>query len=430
MKTEIIFPYKGIDSLKISTDRLIDIIEPNIVNIDNRPIKEIIQESIRNPVGLGSLHASLRGVNKVLILVDDYTRTTPVDIILPVVIDELKKSGISQQNIAIMVASGTHRVMSKQEKLKKYGKGIVENYKVIDHLWFKEDELIYLGDTKQGTEIWINKIITEFDYIIGIGNIVPHRVSGFSGGAKIVQPGICGNLTTGQTHWLSALFEGEEIIGKIHNPVREEINDVGVKAGLKFIINTVLDGTGRIYKCFSGDPIQAFEEGCKAAREIFGVSIQEQAEIVISDSFPTDSNLWQAAKGIYSGDLILKKAGVLILVTPCPERVSDEHPVINNIGYQPYEKVKEMVNDGVIEDLTLAAHIVHVGRVIKDKGCGILVSPGINKETTEKLGFYWAKNPQDAIELAFSLQGKNANVIVSKNGGEIMPLLEGNKRIV
>lgn len=423
MKEEITFPYKDIDSLKISTDRMIGIIKPNTLNFDKRPVREIINESIRSPIGLTSLDDSLQGVKKVLILVDDYTRTTPANIILPIIINEIRKSGISKENITIMVASGTHRVMSIKEKLVKYGKEIFDNFEVIDHLWFKSNELVHLGSTEQGTEIWINKIITKYDYIVGIGHIVPHRVSGFSGGAKIVQPGICGNLTTGQTHWLSALFEGEEIMGKIDNPVREEINKVGIKAGLKFIINTVQDGSGRVYQCFSGEPIWAFKEGCKAAKELFGVSISNKADIIVSDSYPADVNLWQASKGIYSGDLALKKGGSLILVTPCPEGVSDEHPEIINMGYQSYRKVKEKVHDKMIKDLTLAAHITHVGRVIKDKGNGILVCPGIDKETTEKLGFYWARNVQDALALAFSIQGRNSNVIISKNGGEIMPLV-------
>jgi len=423
MKKKIEFPYKNISSLSISEDQLIGVIKPNVPDMIKRPTEEIIKESLKNPIGL-SLEDSIRDSKKILILIDDYTRTTPVDIILPIVINEVKKYGIVNENLKIMVASGTHRIMKTEEKLAKYGREIMDTFEIMDHLWFDPNELTSLGSTEQGTEIWINKIINEFDFIMGIGHIVPHRVSGFSGGAKIVQPGICGNITTGQTHWLSALFEGEEIMGRIDNPVRDEINRVGKKAGLKFIINTVQDGKGEVYKCFAGDPIQAFKEGCKAAKEVFGVSITSHADIVLTDSYPADVNLWQASKGVYSGDLALKKGGSLILVTPCPEGVSDEHPEIINIGYQPYEEVKKRVDQGMIKDLTLAAHLVHVGRVIRQKGEGILVSPGIDKETTEKLGFYWARNVQDAVELAYSMQGKDAVMIICKNGGEIMPVVE------
>lgn len=424
MKKEINFPYAGISPVSISEDRLAGIAMPNNLNIDKKSVSSIIIESIKNPIGLTSLRDIVERESKILVLIDDYTRTTPIDIILPIVLEELKAYGIKKENIKIMVASGTHRIMTADEKLAKYGKKMVESFDILDHLWFKEDELIHLGSTEQGTDIWVNKIIIDFNSIIGIGHIVPHRVSGFSGGAKIVQPGICGNITTGQTHWLSALFDGEEIMGKINNPVREEINKVGIKAGLKFIINTVQDGCGQVYKCFSGDPIKAFEEGCKAAKDVLGVSIPGKADIVLTDSYPADVNLWQASKGVYSGDLALKKGGSLILVTPCPEGVSDEHPEIAEIGYQPFKYIKEKADHGEIEDLTLAAHIAHVGRVIREKGRGILVSPGIDKKTTEKMGFSWARNAQEALEIAFSQQGSNANVLVMKNGGEIMPIVE------
>lgn len=424
MKKEINFPYADISPVSISEDRLAGIAMPNNLNTDKNSVSSIIIESIKNPIGLTSLSDIVERESKILILIDDYTRTTPIDIILPIVLEELKAYGIKKENIKIMVASGTHRLMTADEKLAKYGEKMVESFDILDHLWFKEDELIHLGSTEQGTDIWVNKIIIDFNLIIGIGHIVPHRVSGFSGGAKIVQPGICGNITTGQTHWLSALFDGEEIMGKINNPVREEINKVGIKAGLKFIINTVQDGSGQVYKCFSGDPIKAFEEGCKAAKDVLGVSIPNKAEIVLTDSYPADVNLWQASKGVYSGDLALKKGGSLILVTPCPEGVSDEHPEIVEIGYQTFNYIKEKADHGEIEDLTLAAHIAHVGRVIREKGRGILVSPGIDKKTTEKLGFSWARSAQEALEIAFSQQGNNPNVLIMKNGGEIMPIFE------
>jgi nickel-dependent lactate racemase len=144
---------------------------------------------------------------------------------------------------------------------------------------------------------------------------------------------------------------------------------------------------------------------------------------VITDSHPADSNLWQAAKGIYSADLALKPEGILILVTPCPEGVSVEHPQILDIGYRPFAEVESMVKRGEIRDLTLAAHLVHVGRVICEKAIGVLVSSGIDPQTAAKLGFHWAASPQEALTFALKRKGKKASIAVIKNGGEIMPLV-------
>lgn len=231
--------------------------------------------------------------------------------------------------------------------------------------------MVRLDTTKQGTEIWINREVLKADFVIGIGQIAPHRVAGFSGGSKIIQPGVCGPITTGQTHWLSAKYKGSEIMGKTNNPIREEINEIGKTTGLKFIINTICDASGNVFKCVCGELVKTFEEGCKRALDIYSVPLTAKGDIVIVDSYPADTELWQAAKGIFPGDLALKPDGVLILVSPCTEGVSAEYPKIINIGYRPFPEIEDMVKNGKLIDLTLATHLAHVGRVICGERTGI-----------------------------------------------------------
>jgi nickel-dependent lactate racemase len=264
-------------------------------------------------------------------------------------------------------------------------------------------------------------MIKEVDFIIGIGQIVPHRVSGFSGGGNIIQPGICGEETTGKTHWLSAQFKGREILGKIENPVKDEIEQVAKRAGLKWIINAIQDSSGKLIKIVAGDPTQVYRIGAKRSLEIYQSKLPQEADIVIADSHPYDLDLWLAAKGIYASELAVKQGGVVILITLCQEGVSSSHPEVLEWGYQTFEEVDEKVRQRKIQKLTAAAHLVHVGRVIKERAKGILVSTGISKEATERLGFFYAKSPKEALEIAFSLSGRNAKVAVLQRGGEILP---------
>jgi nickel-dependent lactate racemase len=120
----------------------------------------------------------------------------------------------------------------------------------------------------------------------------------------------------------------------------------------------------------------------------------------------------------------VKQGGIVILVTPCPEGISPSHPEVLKQGYQTFEEVEQKVRQGKIEKLTAAAHLVHVGRVIKERARGILVSPGISKEETERLGFIHARDPQEALEIAFSLTGRDAKVAVLQRGGEILPVIK------
>lgn len=409
--------YYGFAQATVPDDRVKAILEPQHIsgielNEFDLQLRKLLQEKLVD---------KLRGVKKLLLLIDDITRQTPVSWILPAVIDTANYCGIDDSSITILVATGTHRSMTLPEQIKKCGESIVRRIKIVFHNY--KTDVVELGVTPNGTKIVVNKLVLEHDFVIGIGMVVPHRVAGFSGGGKIVQPGISGEETTGQTHWLSAQFEGREILGKIENPVREEIEAVAVAAGLRFIINVLPDRSGRPIRVFAGDPLSTFKEAAEFSKKVYGV-IAKSSRIVITDSYPADIEMWQASKGIYSADLVLEKDGVLILVSPCTEGVGAEFgDLMTQYGYRGYQDVKFLVETGELKNLIVAAHLVHVGRVIKDKGIGILVSPGISPDIGKKLGFVPAKNLDEAIKMAEALVGPQ-DFVICKCGGELLPIIE------
>ena len=421
----ISLPYPEMKSIDVPDQNLLGIFSPSTVKIE-RSEKEIIAEGFSHPVGSDPLSKMLQGHEKVLILVDDHTRSTPVQKIFPRLISELEKAGIKQTGMKILVALGTHRPMTEEEMTRKFGRDISKQYPILNHQWWDSSQLINLGETEKGTPIFVNQLVKDVDLIIGMGQIVPHRVSGFSGGGNIVQPGICGEETTGKTHWLSAQFKGREILGKIENPVKEEIERVAKKVGLKWIVNTIQDGSGRLIEVVVGDPFQAYRTGAKRSLEIYQAKLPQEADIIIADSHPYDSDLWVAAKGIYAAELAVRQGGVVILVTLCSEGICPSHPEVLEWGYQTFEEVDQKVRRGLFKKLTVAAHLVHVGRVIKERAKGILVCPGISKEEAERLGFLYARKPQEALEMAFSIMGRNAKVTVLQRGGEILPLIKNS----
>lgn len=423
MAVRVDFPYKGYSPAYIPEESLLAILKPKS-SVGTRQDKiGLIRAALERPIGLPRLGHLVRKGQKILILVDDYTRNTPTQLILPPVMEELSAAGVLPEEIKFMVASGLHRLMTHEEKVRKVGKDIMKKYAVMDHDWRDTDSLVELETNSRGTEIWVNKEVLAADFVIGIGQIVPHMVAGFAGGAKIVQPGVCGAVTTDQTHWLSACYQSTEIFGKIDNPVRQEINEVGLRAGLKFIINIIHDGTGEVCRCVCGDPVEAFRSGCKTAIDSYGAQLPAGADIVLADSYPGDVELWQAGKAIYAAGLALKPNGILILVSPCPEGVCRSHPQLAEMGYMPFAEIEAKVKHGEIEDLTLASHIAEVGRVICDRGVGVLVSHGIDPATARRLGFEWAETAQEALDLAFKVKGKDAKVVVLQQGGEVMPLI-------
>lgn len=419
----IYFPYPDLGYLDVPEHNLLGVFSPSIVEVEMSE-EQIIEEALSHPIGSVPLTRMLTGREKVLVVVDDYTRSTPVQKILPCLIKELEGTGVKKDSIKILVALGTHRPMTEEEMIKKFGPDLSKQYPILNHPWWDPSQLIHLGETEKGTPILVNRIVKEVDFIIGIGQIVPHRVSGFSGGCNIVQPGICGEETTGKTHWLSARFKGREILGKIENPVKEEIERVAQKAGLKWIINTIQDGTGRTVDAVAGDPILAYRKGGARSLQVYQAELPRDADIVVADSHPFDSELWLASKGIYASELAVKQDGVVILVSPCPEGVSPSHPEVLEFGYQTFEDADLLFRQGKIHKLTAAAHLVHVGRVIKERAKGIMVSSGISKKDKERLGFIHARDPQEALEMAFSMGGRNSKVAVLQRGGEILPVIK------
>lgn len=421
--TRITFPYPDIGPLDVADRNLLGIFSPSTMPA-GKSEEELIEDAFLHPIDSDALNKRVHGCRKMLIVVDDYTRSTPVKRILPRLIAELEEGGVKQEAVSILVALGTHRPMTAEEMAQKLGQDIMARYPVLNHDYADESHLSFLGETDAGTPILVNKLAEQADFIIGIGQIVPHRVSGFSGGGNIIQPGICGEATTGRTHWLAAQFTGREILGKIENPVKSKIESVAVKTGLKWIVNVIQDGSGKLVRAVAGDPVQAYRAGAKLSLAVYRSVLPAEADIVIADSYPYDSDLWIASKGIYASELAVRQGGVVVLVSPCLAGVAPSHPEVLEIGYHGFRQVDRLTRNGTMKKLTVAAHLVHVGRVIKERAKGILVTRGISEEESERLGFLYAEEPQDALQKALSLCGNDAKVAILRRGSEVLPVIQ------
>ncbi len=418
-KMQIPFSYPDVPRLEIPSANLLAVLDPKALD-PPKPVTELVEDALDRPIGSPRLEEQVPPSTRVLILVDDITRQTPAWQLLPPI---LRRLGSRQNNLRILIGAGTHTAMTAQEIEKKLGPEIPKKYPVFLHHWKDEKNLVEIGRTEDGTPVRVNRLLRESDFVTGVGQIVPHRVMGYTGGATIVQPGVSGGAITGYTHWRSALYPGREILGVAENPVRREVECIARQAGLRFVVNVVMDAQQRVIKVVAGDPVAAHRQGAKRSRVIYGVEQPALADIVVSESYPADYDLWQAAKGLYSAELAVGKGGVVILVTPCPHGVAAEHPEVERIGYKGYDEIKARVERREIADLVAAAHLVHVGRVICDRARGIMVSPGISPATQRAIGFESARTPQEALERAFAIVGADAKVAVLRQGGNILPLL-------
>ncbi|HLY59296.1 MAG TPA: nickel-dependent lactate racemase [Terriglobia bacterium] len=419
---QIKLSYPDVAPLEVPEANLLAVLEPRSLE-PATPVENLVEEALNHPIGSPALEEMVSPASRVLILVDDITRQTPAWALLPAILRRLAGRGINPTNIKILIAAGTHARMNAGEVEKKLGPQIPHQYEIVIHHWQNDENLKPIGVTADGTPVRVNRLLSEADFVLGVGQIVPHRVMGYTGGATIVQPGVSGREVTGYTHWKSALYAGRDILGIAENPVRQEVERIARLAGLKFIVNVVMDAHHRVIQVVAGDVVAAQRKGAEFSRTIYGTPLSAFADIVVTESYPADYDLWQASKGIYSAELAVREGGVVILVTPCPHGVSDEHPEVERLGYLGFNEVKARVEKKQITDLVAAAHLVHVGRVIRDRARGIMVSPGIKPDTQSHLGFQSAATPQKALEMAFGIVGSKAKIVVLRHGGDVLPLV-------
>jgi nickel-dependent lactate racemase len=420
---QVTFPYPGyekVEPMEVPDERLMGAWGPKILDAPDE--EGTMRRGMSQPFGAKRLREELRGKQNVLVLIDDGTRFTPTAKILPHVVAELEAAGIADERVKILTAQGTHRRMEKSELKKKLG-DLSERFEVHQHDWKDEKQLHDFGKTRDGTVVRANKLVKEADYVIGVGSIVPHRIKGFGGGAKIMFPGVAGPEIMERQQWEASMQMSETVMGVPENSMRLRMEEAGEIAGLKYIVNVVLDGKGQIAGLFAGDVVQAHRAGCALSREICAARMPGRAEIVVIDSYPADRDFWQSAKGLYAATMAVKTGGTIIMVSPNPEGVASNHPNVLEIGYRKHAALVEMVQKGGVKDLVGVAILADVAQIIDQAAC-ILVSPGVKKSEAEKLGMGWAKDGNEALQMAFDRSGEGAKVAVLKHGGHILPLAD------
>lgn len=410
-------------SVEIDEGDLLGILEPKIAE-EKGSLKLMTEKALENPIGSAPLNELISGKKRILIITDDITRPTPLREILEVLLAEISKSaksGIVDEDVTFLISLGTHRRMTADEIKRKFGEEISARYRIVNHAWDKPDILVDLGATSTGIEILVNREVKNADFIVAVGNIVPHATTGFSGGGKIIVPGIAGEKTTEETHWAALNYEMEDILGVNDNPIRKDINDIALKAGLGFIVNTVLDVDENPAGVVAGHPIEAHNKGVEISRRIYGAETTEKADVVICDAFPTDINLRQAIKGVASADIVVKRGGAIVLAAECPEGIALQFPQFLEIGFNDPEGVKSKVEAGEIGGRIMAYTLVAIGRVMK-KAKVILVAKGITKEEAQRMGFIYEPDPESAYKRAKEIAGGKKTLFMRKSG-ELLPIV-------
>ena len=398
----------------------------NIEKIDN--IRRRMIDALNDSIGSKPLHELISKDDNILILIDDNTRITPVAKLLLILLDFLEDKGINMSKIEILVATGTHRLMSDDEVINRVGKDIFKRVKISQHDYEDKNMLVELDPVwvdDKCIPISVNKKAIEADIIIGFGNIVPHCDAGFSGGAKILQPGICGYSTTAATHIAAALLS-KIPLGVVDNPCRQGMEKVATQVGLTYIINVVMNLNNEIVDLYCGNFIEAHRKGVLIAKEVYGVIIPELYDIVVVSSYPCDIDYWQAEKAVISASFAVKDGGIIIFVAPCFEGLEHNHPKLRNwlrLDYTEACRKAIMTSPENEESDLIAADIAICNSRIREKNHVYLVSNGLDENDCMILGYEKVSSIQDTINMLLANNPKG-KVCVLHRGGDCLPILK------
>jgi nickel-dependent lactate racemase len=293
-----------------------------------RPIENqqaAVAEALAHPVGAPRLREIARPGNRVCVVFTDITRSCPDDLLVPPILAELKAAGVRDEDITLLCGVGMHRASTREEKIAKLGAGIVAHYRVIDNEPQNPAALVDLGKTAGGVPVSAHRSVIESDLVIATGIVEPHQYGGYSGGRKTLAVGAAGEELIAYSHGPAFVDHPGTRLGRIEgNPFHEAITEAARRAGLRFILNVVLDDEKSLLRVTAGDPEAAFQDLVAFARSVYEVPIPRQYDIAIGGvGFPKDANLYQASRApsylFFAPTCVLRPGGYFIIPARCEE---------------------------------------------------------------------------------------------------------------
>lgn len=280
------------------------------------------RRAMNEPRGVPSLASRNLAGKRIVLVVDDISRPTPVHRFLSVVLEDLTRAGAQRSDLLLLVALGMHRPMTEPELRQKVGTENLAGLRWENHDARRREALEYLGQTARGTPVFLNHGLMEADLVVSLGLVEPHVLAGFGGGLKNIVPGCAGAETIAATHLCGAGAAPLPAIGSApeRNLLRRELEEAARLLGKEiFLVNAVLNPQLEIVRIEAGDPILAHRRAVEVARRIYSVSVPEQADIVITNSAPMDIDLRQSLKCVGNTLGAAKAGGTILAFLRCTE---------------------------------------------------------------------------------------------------------------
>ena len=378
--------------------------------------EQLIERALDNPYSSPTLEELCQNKHDIVIISSDHTRPVPSKVTMPILLRRIHAAA-PQARVRILVATGMHRPSTHKELVDKYGEEIVANEEIVMHVATDDDAMIHIGTLPSGGSCIINRIAAQADLLLAEGFIEPHFFAGFSGSRKSVLPGIASYKTIMYNHNGQFIHDSHSRAGVLDgNQVHEDMMAAAEMAGLRFILNVVLNGDHEVIGAFAGDIHDAHEAGCSSVRELAGVkAVPCDVAITTNGGYPLDQNIYQAVKGMTAAETTLDEGGVIISIAGCSDGHGGEGFYRNIAENDPAEFEKSCITRAKSDTLADQWTAQIFARILAHHPV-ILVTDLCDHDMIRAMHMTPANTVDEAIAIARDLKGADAKFAIIPDG--------------
>lgn len=407
----------GKETVAASIPNVMAVVAPNHVEgvADERAE---IRRAIENPIGSPRLSVIVKGKKSAAIVVNDVTRPSPGGLMVEELARELALAGFRDENIALIMAYGTHRINTREELISMFGEEVVRRFRFVHHRCQDESTLVSLGFTKGGVEVTLNREFVEAEVKIVTGLIAPHQSAGFSGGRKSILPGIAG-LASLRRHHSFPIRPNRPAMGWLDgNPFHEESLEAAQMAKVDFMINSVDNVDRQLVAAVAGDLEAAHRKGVELCRRIWTVELPQKADVVIvcPGGYPRDIDLYQSQKAVSCAELACRPGGRIVLCAAAPDGVGKFTKLLQDAS-DPQEVIDKYTREGYTAESTAKAYMY--ARALKNYKLGIACST-LDKEMASQIFMDAYDTIDEAVAAALAEYGPDAKFLAIPNASEMI----------
>ena len=386
--------------------------------------EQLVLDALEHPVDSPRLRTLAEGKRNIVIVTSDHTRAVPSKITLPLLLKEIR-SGNPDADITILIATGLHRPTTEEEQRRMFGDEIVDHEKIAINNAFDPKQFVELCVLPSGAVFQVNRLAAECDLLVTEGFVEPHFFAGFSGGRKSILPGICSERTVNENHSYKAVSHPRSNSGMLKdNPIHADMLCAAKAVNVQFIFNVALDGEKKIVAAWAGDLEQAHEAGVAFIRQWSQCPVVTGDIVVTSNGgYPLDQNLYQSPKAMATAEACAGEDGVIIMCCSCCDGMGGAH-------------FGQLIQRGTPDEIDRYLSSIPPEKTIPEQWCTqvcvrvlrkhpvILVTTFLSHDEVRKANMIPASTPDEALEIAYRLKGKQASVVVIPDGVSVLTVKE------